>query len=551
MAGGCVESAVGGLGMARASTGSTGPEGVVPVTRGEQIGNTAPEPPGPANISDVLYLLGAHRPESTVSAELLEKLGHVGIWFIRGDLAPALSLVKKVVERLDPADPAFDDAAAYLVFMTFMTDPGSDAWKQVAEGRIDLQTGSPRIVSLIIESDRQWHVGSLFKGLLLNQMAMQYAQHGAPMWLLGSQIFLAKKLCDMHVSHQALSLAEDIQRLIDSTGMHAFEPFVTALRAMLHLQAGRSPDALESAGRAVSISHQCQGTVGLKLALSVSAAAHLRRGDRARAIEALDTYDASPTAFVLHDSDVRTVVVRIGLVEAEQGPAAAAAYIRERWDEVGTESGCFVEDPARPAWLIDIARRAGDTELAVRCLWAIEHLARRNPGVPVLDKAVDRARTAFQGRDAPTPPLGLPRYDPLPGLADLPRSQVATGGPAVSPAVPWAPAPREPTGPPWEPPAPSHQPGTEGYDGAPPPDDPDTRADPPAAATGPDLSQLSPRELEVARLVGRGMTNQQVASDLGISAHTVNYHLRGVYRKLNISTRVKLASLMVPPDPGR
>ena len=62
----------------------------------------------------------------------------------------------------------------------------------------------------------------------------------------------------------------------------------------------------------------------------------------------------------------------------------------------------------------------------------------------------------------------------------------------------------------------------------------------PAEPTGWD--RLSDRERAVARLAGKGLTNQQIARRLGITIHTVNFHLRQVFRKLAINSRVRLAA---------
>ena len=48
---------------------------------------------------------------------------------------------------------------------------------------------------------------------------------------------------------------------------------------------------------------------------------------------------------------------------------------------------------------------------------------------------------------------------------------------------------------------------------------------------------LTERELEVLRLVARGLTDAQVAEILVISPRTVNAHLRTIYSKLNITSR--------------
>lgn len=52
---------------------------------------------------------------------------------------------------------------------------------------------------------------------------------------------------------------------------------------------------------------------------------------------------------------------------------------------------------------------------------------------------------------------------------------------------------------------------------------------------------LTDPERDIARLVGAGLTNRQVAKQMFLSPHTVNYHLRVIFRKLDIRSRVELA----------
>jgi DNA-binding CsgD family transcriptional regulator len=54
---------------------------------------------------------------------------------------------------------------------------------------------------------------------------------------------------------------------------------------------------------------------------------------------------------------------------------------------------------------------------------------------------------------------------------------------------------------------------------------------------------LTTSELPVARLVAEGLTNREVAERLFVSPHTVNSHLRHVFSKLGINSRVELARL--------
>lgn len=56
-----------------------------------------------------------------------------------------------------------------------------------------------------------------------------------------------------------------------------------------------------------------------------------------------------------------------------------------------------------------------------------------------------------------------------------------------------------------------------------------------------DWDALTARERDVAGLVAQGLPYREVATRLGISEHTVKNHLRRIYDKLDISSRVELA----------
>src|SRR5436190_23138628 len=55
------------------------------------------------------------------------------------------------------------------------------------------------------------------------------------------------------------------------------------------------------------------------------------------------------------------------------------------------------------------------------------------------------------------------------------------------------------------------------------------------------MSLLTPREVEVARLVAEAMPNQEIALKLGVNEHTVRNYVFRIFEKLGFSNRVELA----------
>ncbi len=58
-------------------------------------------------------------------------------------------------------------------------------------------------------------------------------------------------------------------------------------------------------------------------------------------------------------------------------------------------------------------------------------------------------------------------------------------------------------------------------------------------AMAPEDSPLTPREAEILTLIGQGFSNKAVARRLGISVHTVKFHIEAMFGKLDATSRAE------------
>jgi DNA-binding CsgD family transcriptional regulator len=64
----------------------------------------------------------------------------------------------------------------------------------------------------------------------------------------------------------------------------------------------------------------------------------------------------------------------------------------------------------------------------------------------------------------------------------------------------------------------------------------------PWAVQDADRDALTPRELEVFELLGKGLSNRDIGDVLGISAHTAKYHVGQILAKVGATTRAEAVS---------
>jgi DNA-binding CsgD family transcriptional regulator len=246
---------------------------------------------------------------------------------------------------------------------------------------------------------------------------------------------------------------------------------------------------------------------------------------------------------VVDESDGRrTPSVRLmqGWIKAETGDLAGSlAILRPLLDTVGELRDPWPWAPPRMRVLARIGLDAGDPDFARRAADVADLVAQRNPGVATLDGTALHIRGVLAAdpvmladavhilRDSPRPLVVADALNDLGStLLDLGRrdggvsalveaAEIYQRFGAVSSSRAVAdrfrshgirgvrinhPAPRPPTG--WE--------------------------------------ALTPTELRVVDLISAGHTNRSAAGELGVSPNTVNTHLRAVFRKLDVKSRVQL-----------
>jgi DNA-binding CsgD family transcriptional regulator len=489
----------------------------------------------PALASDILYLIAALDRAEGLRPGHLSKLGRASAAVVHGDLPKALVLIDTIL-----ADPYLSAVtrdqvdALRLMTLSLIDEPAA---YRTALGLVapDFDASpAARSVAMCTVANRRWRAGDLAGGLWQNQLATNYATSTAPIWQSYAQVMLAKKLADLRITDRASDLVARVQSTYDNYGLHAFESIPVALRAALYLQRDNPEQALHFSTTAIEIAHQRGTTLAVPRALSVSAVAHLHLGHEVMASECLQLIRKQPDYFLLSDSVARAALVDIALTTLHDGHRAAVPRIRSFWQLLNTEAACFAEDPTMPAWLIGTAIRGGDRELAARIAAATEQLAKRNRGITTLEHATMHAKGVLTSDKVLLRSLLELSRDPH--LRRRISGDIAEFGAEPTGRLPLStPARTADT---------TRATGESHHAEA-------VRDHPANRRLHHGFADLTDRERDIALLVGEGLTNRQVARRVGVSDHTVNFHLRKIFRKLAISSRAELVRFIAHTEQQR
>ena len=350
------------------------------------------------------------------------------------------------------------------------------------------------------------------------------------------ELFLASRLIDVRRLTAAKAVMPNLVDRIDEpvpVSWCAASPDI--LRARLALATGHLDEAAAEAGSALVDSDATGMRLHSLVARSILATVALRRGDLHAAAAQIESSRSPVPDFMSAYETARSGLVSAQVEEAQSGPAAAVTMLAGVYGTVHEHQYPVMSEPTSAPWLVRASLAAGDKSGAEAITAAVGGLCQRNPAVPVFRACADHAQGVFESNRACLEQAVASHEDPwarASAAEDLGTLLASAGSRCNAVARLGA--------------------ALEGYEG--------TGAERDAARIRRRLRRLGVRrghwtsakrpptgwqsltdtDRNITKLVAEGLTNQQIADQLYISIHTVAYHLRQVFRKLGISSRVEL-----------
>ncbi|MGW4637962.1 LuxR C-terminal-related transcriptional regulator [Sphaerisporangium sp. NPDC004334] len=417
-----------------------------------------------------------------------------------------------------------------------------------------------------------WESGRLAEGLRAAREAVGRAEDaGDPEGRVCTRLALAAMLIDVRLIDEARAVIGEAAEEDESPGHHAcaageapghdvcaageasghrawaaggdvpghgpWAAGAAALSARAELAVGHAEDAAVRASRALDLVQATGARLFGAVAASVLVTVALRRGDLRAAERHADGDDGWP----LQAGTAACWCAMAGaqVVEARDGPAAALERLGPLYAGVRERPGLLVADPAAAPWLVRVALAAGDRPGARLTVASAERLAEGAPGFPTVRTAATHARGLLDGDAEALEPAVKEGVDPwarASAAEDLGVTLEAAGDRRACVR--------------------SLDQALAGYQDCGAARDAArlrrrlrrlgvrhrhwATADRPVTGWG----SLTDTERTVSLLVTQGWTNRRVAEQMFISVHTVAFHLRQIFRKLGIGSRVELTRLV-------
>jgi DNA-binding CsgD family transcriptional regulator len=317
-----------------------------------------------------------------------------------------------------------------------------------------------------------------------------------------------------------------------------WSPVPDMLSSRLWMRQGNLRQAGDDANRALASCEELETVIFVPMALSVLTDASLKRGEVEEAGRLMDQSRSQPSAGRMVMGEANHSLIEAQVEEARGGAAEAMKSLSKIFDHLPLHPRVLVEEPAAAAWMLRLALSINDRDRAEAVVAGVEQLAEENPDFLSIVASAEHAR------------------------ALLDRNAEGLGAAARHHVHPWASASAsedagellakgsDSEG------AETHlQEALASYEEAGAEFDLArvrsrlrklgvrrrhwSRPERPVTGWG----SLTETEQRVASLVAEGLTNVKVADRMFLSRHTVDFHLRQVFRKLQVGSRVELTRI--------
>ncbi|MEV6964595.1 AAA family ATPase [Hamadaea sp. NPDC051192] len=398
------------------------------------------------------------------------------------------------------------------------------------------------VVAAVARSVTARYRGDLGQATALAAQAVGVAeQAGGQARIRLPRLWLGRALISVDQLDEADTMLEHGQREAERLGAVWSMPLWHHGRTQLHIAAGRLDDAVAEAEAGLATSDRMSAGALDGSLLSTLAWLAIRRGKTAEAAGYLRRIPRRRDA----DSPPKASAL---LYDVRGRGADAVQLLAPIYQRLEAYPGILTFDPWTAPYLVRLAKCTGATQQAQRAMRAARQLADLNPGVTYLAGMALRAESLLSGdTDALDEAILLLRKGPrrlslasaledrgyLDQLAGRRTDAVAILDEAATlytQILAEGDAAR------------AHRRLRElGVR---------RRLRPAGGRARTGWGSLTESELKVVRLVAEGKTNRAVATELFLSPHTVDSHLRHAFVKLGVASRVELTRAFLEREPG-
>jgi DNA-binding CsgD family transcriptional regulator len=447
--------------------------------------------------------------------------------------------------QLCAEDPQRADRAVRSIVALFTDDQGRamETARAILASHPEGSAAPDALIATVVLSNLKWASGTLTEGLRWGERALNaVAADTPPVLQTYPMLSLASKLSDIGRFDEAERLLGRADKEMDRLGATEHRAAALIVRARLLFQSSRLRVARDTAqaGLAAAMTDGCGWLLPTGQAVLILTA--VRCGDLASAADHVwrcrAAVGADSTVFPsIHFSWAEFIVASANL-----SAKRTTELLTMKYSKLLDQEHLYVEEIGAAPWFTRLALAADDAPLAATVVAAVERLAAANPEHRSVAVSAGHARALLErdasilrwaSREHLSPCSGaladedlgellaargekqsaastaslrsaLERFEMIGAMGDAERVRARLKQHETSSCGRSSDAPR-------------------------------SDAPPSAAAT------LTENEQIIARLATRGLTNRQIARQVSLSPHTVNYHLRAIFRKLDIRSRVEIA----------